>query len=580
MAGSTEGAANLVANAIYKLADTVSPGNNIAWGNALYFPDSSETDQGATGNGKSAKAYIDEINSNNATLVFVHNKALSITTYTFATSETIPDNITVIMEHGAILDGAGTLTQNGPFEAGPYQVFSGAGSVVTSQPVYVDWWGTDESAFDNAIAASRYVKLWPGNSYTITALAQITNGAQKIVCEGGQKYGTQVTYTNTTGNIIDIDADECLIEGFMIYGPGSGNTDIAIYLQNNTVRNTIRDMRIQNVSTGITDDGYANYIQNHFGYNADLHVDLGQGAQKSLRECYLSTENAYNANAVLVHTTGAVTTQKFIDCIFGACKQAVYLSYAAATDFYSCHWEGSTDYDLKVVSTNSWVGIHGGRMGGNKTDETIILPSSGGAGIDLRIDGTYFVANAEGQIDDKTGNVITVRGSNLASADFDTGNGTVIFLDKFAINDAGDISPRTITSSGFIQGDTIVTSGTQAVRYSRRIGTITNNSTTDTFKATVGSITVSGYVTVSALRAAESSSHIYQVHSDPGGVSLVEIGVGRNRDATVALTAAVAGTDLTFTIDTTADDWAGDDISVTVTADLSSASADITYTDL
>ena len=90
---------------------------------------------------------------------------------------------------------------------------------------------------------------------------------------------------------------------------------------------------------------------------------------------------------------------------------------------------------------------------------------------------------------------------------------------------------------------------------------------------------ISGTVSVSATRSAsnEQSNHLYAVYSDPGGVTVTEIGAGRDRGAAVEITAAVAASDLTFSIVTDAN-WAGDDIVVGVSADLCSP-ATITYTD-
>lgn len=121
------------------------PSNGMFY-SASYFPDYNEADQGVTGNGKSAKAYIDAVSTDSATLVFRHNSDSATTTYTFSTSETISSNIRIIIEKGAILSiaVAQTLTINGPFDAGPYQVFSGAGDVnfrgISS--AYVNWWVT------------------------------------------------------------------------------------------------------------------------------------------------------------------------------------------------------------------------------------------------------------------------------------------------------------------------------------------------------------------------------------------------------------------------------------------------------
>lgn len=89
-------------------------------------------------------------------------------TYSVGTSFTIPSNVAIRMNNGAILQVATgkTLTINGSFEAGLYQVFDcvgtgkvvcGAGSVAAVYPV---WWGakrdgvTDDLAAISAAAAS------------------------------------------------------------------------------------------------------------------------------------------------------------------------------------------------------------------------------------------------------------------------------------------------------------------------------------------------------------------------------------------------------------------------------------------
>lgn len=83
-----------------------------------YIVDPLETDQGAVGRGRTIKAYVDAIGATKvATIKLRHSGAGNTTTYTLTTSETIPSNITLEVEDGAILhfDNGITLTQNGPF---------------------------------------------------------------------------------------------------------------------------------------------------------------------------------------------------------------------------------------------------------------------------------------------------------------------------------------------------------------------------------------------------------------------------------------------------------------------------------
>jgi hypothetical protein len=114
----------------------------------IYYVDASASDQGAatTRADRTIKDLVDSIGtSKSATLVLHHSGTGNTTTYTLTTSETIPSNITLRIESGAQIDGAGTLTQNGPFECGLQQCFGSSITVVfgdgATKEVYPDWWG-------------------------------------------------------------------------------------------------------------------------------------------------------------------------------------------------------------------------------------------------------------------------------------------------------------------------------------------------------------------------------------------------------------------------------------------------------
>jgi len=150
---------------------------------ARYYPDYTEVDQGAAGGGNSVYDILAEVGAvTEATIYFAHNSGSDTTTYTFTTDETITDNFNIIIERGAILsiDTGVTLTINGPFSAGFYQVFSGDGSVVfdgeVTQIGYVEWYGIDGTADEvelNKIAASG-VKTVELLAKTYTCNAQFT----------------------------------------------------------------------------------------------------------------------------------------------------------------------------------------------------------------------------------------------------------------------------------------------------------------------------------------------------------------------------------------------------------------------
>jgi len=145
--------------------------------------------------GSTIQAAITSINS----IIFSPPATLHIPagTYTFSSSYTIPANITLAPERGAILSvPAGvTLTISGGFEAGLYQVFScaGTGSVVFGRPSGIkelvpQWWGAtgddihDDTAALNAMAvcsvASGSIPMFcPGGTYKLTNTLKLNLGS-------------------------------------------------------------------------------------------------------------------------------------------------------------------------------------------------------------------------------------------------------------------------------------------------------------------------------------------------------------------------------------------------------------------
>jgi len=210
------------------------------------FPDYNEADQGVTGSNKSAKAYIDTISTDSASLLFCHNSGSATTTYTFSTDETIPANINVIIENGAIIsiDSAKTLTINGSFNAGSYQVFSGDGNVAMggmNQPVKSSWFATLEKAqesdashliIDDDYTLSSEVDFDQDettiefiSSNKITLVANL-HGAITLSGDNNKLIRPYMegpgTYTHTGGNryaMVEVTGEDCEVTGGVFLEP-------------------------------------------------------------------------------------------------------------------------------------------------------------------------------------------------------------------------------------------------------------------------------------------------------------------------------------------------------------------------
>lgn len=145
-------------------------------------------------------------------------KTLYITTQHRITSNTtIPSNISLVVLKGGsfAIDSGVTLTINGAFSAGRYQVFSGSGSVAfgAHTEVFPEWFGAladgatdDTAAFTKAIAAGSIIDL-AGKTFRITTKL-IFNVANQTIRNGTLKFDGVNTerLANITANSVTFDA--------------------------------------------------------------------------------------------------------------------------------------------------------------------------------------------------------------------------------------------------------------------------------------------------------------------------------------------------------------------------------------
>ena len=179
---------------------------------------SAMADQGLTGT-RTLKGLATSIGSSKqATIVLSHTSSGNTTTYSMSQSVTLTSNITLKIEKGAVLSIAAgkTLTINGSFEAGLYQVFDcvGTGKVSGLKESNPIWFGakidnaTDDSAawqaaFDS-IPTTGGVLTWPvGTSYVASTLIWPNDGtnAYAIRLKGNSPGSTNGTVATATGGV-------------------------------------------------------------------------------------------------------------------------------------------------------------------------------------------------------------------------------------------------------------------------------------------------------------------------------------------------------------------------------------------
>jgi len=276
---------------------------------AFAEPDFNEIDQGVTGNGNTIKVAVDAIGAEQGTILLRHNSGSATTTYTLTTSETIPSNITLERENGAIITGAGTLTLNGTL-VGPDSQWLTTTITLEGSPkidnVSPFWFGsvgdgvTDDTdtlnvAEDFATSSMVPLNIPSGKTFLTDRLT--------IECDliG---FGALKATASATGAVILTGASGLTIQDVSVDGSG---VTIPIYVFTDHADCKVINTRVSNAfGAGIrfetgADDGIAtgNYIKSSTGSFAD-GIYVG-GAERVL----ISNNNVYDYTRHGIVFTGA-----------------------------------------------------------------------------------------------------------------------------------------------------------------------------------------------------------------------------------------------------------------------------------
>ena len=151
-----------------------------------YLVDFNEADQGAAGGGGTIKDLVDAIGTTKQATIFLPHTQLDqdTTTYTFSTSESIPSNIKVVIQNGALItpDSGVTVTFDNPGQikaAYTQQIKTGDGALsFTNGGTYsTDWFGAsiNATAAVNAAAIQEALDARGTNTENYTLMLPSTN---------------------------------------------------------------------------------------------------------------------------------------------------------------------------------------------------------------------------------------------------------------------------------------------------------------------------------------------------------------------------------------------------------------------
>jgi hypothetical protein len=194
-----------------------------------YIVDAAATDQGAatsTGN-RSLKDFIDAADGHQAVVRFLHYPGTATTTYALGTDETVPSNIHISIDAGAIISIASgvTLTIHHPpliMAAHDQQIFSGSGAVTFTigGEVWGGWFGM---VGDGATDSTTGWLAWTSTLVSSNSMGRLVNGTF-LVSQGVTVTGIQASLTGYFFGITGSSAGQTEWDGTVILWNGTDSS--------------------------------------------------------------------------------------------------------------------------------------------------------------------------------------------------------------------------------------------------------------------------------------------------------------------------------------------------------------------
>lgn len=149
----------------------------------VYLTATGITNDGVTDVRDSLNALLTTMNSANYEYLFVNHY-----TYVIGSNLTVPAGITIVVHKGALFSVSSGATLTGTFQAGPYPIKTGAGTLsvnAASSPQYGEWDSQrpDGAIFTKAVTVepNRYALSWVAGQYGLPGLnADILNTSEAV----------------------------------------------------------------------------------------------------------------------------------------------------------------------------------------------------------------------------------------------------------------------------------------------------------------------------------------------------------------------------------------------------------------
>ena len=423
---------------------------------SYYYPNSGAADQGVTGNSDTIKYAVDTLGATNGVIHLKNNSGAATTTYTLSTAETIPANIQLKIEPGALIQPADgvSLTIYSPENiiASPRQQIidttnNSTNPLKFTKPgtVYLEWWGaivddgTDDSTYANCALQSfptttapigGIIKLHPGtyradSSWVLpvnatTTIRSITiEGAGSSMGAGGatNPFGTRIDSYIDGGILFDLQTSDaqCInirLSNFTAYDREGTGVNYGVWAYKFTAGCVLENVGFKGFTTSVYIETFAYYAKLD---NVKSQYHRGWGIWiEGVNHCLLSRLTASNGTGASeggLRLTAATTSMRGATVIgsffegnagYGASVTTTGSYHAYAVNFIGNYFEGNgaSKADIVIGGSSATYRVHSGTIQGNVFEQGV-----GGADhIPLNIG---YVSNLV-----VTGNMLNVYSSN------------------------------------------------------------------------------------------------------------------------------------------------------------------------